>query len=80
MSGDKVEWIGGLPFHTLPNGVKKMTYEEAKRILHPDTTRIALDEIEYYAGFNGKEARIRAVEKACLVACEALDKCIETEK
>lgn len=76
MSKDKVEWIGGLPFHTLPNGVIKMTYEEAKKILHPDTTRAALDEIEYYAGFNGKEARIKAVEKACLVACEALEICI----
>lgn len=45
MSKDKVGWIGGLPFHTLPNGVIKMTYEEAKRILHPDTTKAALDEI-----------------------------------
>ena len=51
-----------------------MTYEEAKRILHPDTTFDALNEIEYYAGFNGKEARLKAVNEACLVACQALDK------
>jgi hypothetical protein len=29
-----------------------MKYEEAKLILHPDTTLIALADIEYYAGFD----------------------------
>ncbi len=57
-----------------------MTYEEAKRILHPDTTVDALTEIEYYAGFNGKEARLKAVDEACVVACEALEKCMKMEK
>lgn len=47
-----------------------MTYEEAKRILHPDTTREALAEI----GFKGKEKSQEAVDEACLMACEALDK------
>ena len=47
-----------------------MTYEEAKRILHPDTTREALAEIE----FKGKEKSQEAVDEACLKACEALDK------
>lgn len=47
-----------------------MTYEEAKRILHPDTTREALAEIE----FKGKEKSQEAVDEACLMACEALDK------
>ena len=47
-----------------------MTYEEAKRILHPDTTRGALAEIE----FKGKEKSQEAVDEACLLACEALDK------
>lgn len=47
-----------------------MTYEEAKRILHPDTTREALAEI----GFKGKEKLQDAVDEACLMACEALDK------
>lgn len=48
-----------------------MTYEEAKRIMHPDTTREALAEIEF---FKGEEGEIAAVDEACLMACEALDK------
>ena len=47
-----------------------MTHEEAKRILHPDTTREALAEI----GFKGKEKSQEAVDEACLMACAALDK------
>ena len=50
-----------------------MNYEEARRILHPDTTLEALAEIEYYAGFNGKEAKLEAVNTACIVACHAMD-------
>lgn len=74
---DSVEWICGLPFHTVPNNRSRiMTYEQAKRILHPDTTLETLAEIEYYAGFNGEEAKRKAVDEACLVACEALDKCM----
>ena len=49
-----------------------MTTEEAIRILDPKTTRDALWEIEYYAGFKGKEAKIAAVEEACRMAVEAL--------
>lgn len=51
-----------------------MTYEEAKRILHPDTTLEALAEIEFLGGFKGKEKSRKAVDEACLMACEALDK------
>ena len=51
-----------------------MTYEEAMKILHPNTTLTALAEVEYYGGFNGKEAKIKAVEEACLLACQALEK------
>ena len=51
-----------------------MTYEEAIKILHPDTTFTALAEVEYYGGFNGQEAKIKAVEEACLLACKALEK------
>lgn len=51
-----------------------MTNEEAKRILHPDTTLEALTEIEYYAGFRGEQAKREAVDEACKVACEALEK------
>ena len=51
-----------------------MTSKEAKRILHPDTTREALAEIEFLGGFHGKEKSREAVDEACLMACEALDK------
>lgn len=51
-----------------------MTEQEAIKILHPDTTSTAIAEIEYYAGFKGREATIKAVEDACVVACEALEK------
>ena len=46
--------------------------KSAIRILHPNTTAEALDEIDYYGGFNGKEAQIKAIEKACLLACEIM--------
>ena len=51
-----------------------MTAQEAFKILHPDTTVEAIAEIKYYAGFKGREAGIKAVEDACVVACEALEK------
>lgn len=51
-----------------------MTAQEAYKILHPDTSRDAIWKVEYYAGFNGKEAGVKAVEDACIVACEALEK------
>ena len=47
-----------------------MTYEEAMKILHPNTTLTALAEVEYYGGFNGQEAKIKAVEEACLLVCK----------
>lgn len=55
------------------NGGYSLTYNEARKILHPNTTLTALAEIEYYAGFNGEEAKRKMVDEACLVACEALD-------
>ncbi|MGN1187127.1 MAG: DUF551 domain-containing protein [Lachnospiraceae bacterium] len=51
-----------------------MTKEEAIRLLDPQTTREALAEIEYYAGFNGKDACIKAIEDACILAIDALEK------
>ena len=45
-----------------------MTAAEAKRIIHPDTTAEALEE------FESENAKIAAVDEACLVACAALDK------
>jgi len=52
---------------------KRMTYDEAIKLLHPDTTRQALAEIEYYNGFNGKQAKIEAINQACLLACETME-------
>ena len=51
-----------------------MTAQEAIKLLHPDTTKEAIAEIKYYCGFHGKEAAIKAIEEACLLACEALEK------
>lgn len=51
-----------------------MTVEDAIKLLHPSTTAEALAEIECYGGFNGKQAKVEAVNTACLVACEALEK------
>lgn len=49
-----------------------MTREEAARILDPETSREALDEIEYYGGFRGYEAVLEAVNEACRIAAEVL--------
>lgn len=44
-----------------------MDYQEARRLLHPDTTRDAIWEIE------DKKEAIKKIEEACLVACEAIN-------
>lgn len=49
-----------------------MDLHEAYEILHPDTTRQKLAEIEYYGGFAGQQKAIEAVNEACVVACEAI--------
>lgn len=54
-----------------------MEYKQAIRLLHPNTTAEALREIEYYNGFNGAEARIKVVEEACILACEAMEKVMQ---
>lgn len=53
-----------------------MTAKEAIEILHPDTTARTLLRIEYsgYGDLNGKQAMKEAVDDACLMACEALEK------
>ena len=51
-----------------------MTNKEAIMLLNPKTTASALAEIEYYNGFRGKEACIEAIEDACRLAIEALEK------
>lgn len=45
-----------------------MTAAEAKRIIHPGTT------LEALAEFESENAKVAAVDEACLVACAALDK------
>ena len=57
-----------------------MTLEQAIRILHPETTREALAEVEYYGGFNGQHAQIQAVNDACLLACDVMGKEIEKQQ
>ena len=51
-----------------------MTNEEAIMLLNPSTRILALAEIEYYHGFRGQEACIKAKEDACILAVEALEK------
>ena len=53
-------------------GEAEMTREEAIRILDPETTGEALAEIEYYNGFNGRNAAVQAVSDACILAVAAL--------
>ena len=56
-----------------------MTDEQAHKILHPSTSKEAIAEIDYYNGFN-REAGIKIVEEACLVACNALEKMAGIER
>lgn len=51
-----------------------MDYCEAKRLLHPDTTRDAIWEIE------DEQKAIKKIEEACLVACDAIDELQEYKK
>ena len=50
-----------------------MTKEEAIKILHPYTSKSALE------GYD-REHSIAVVEEACIVACAALEKLIKIEK
>lgn len=51
-----------------------MSIEQAIRLLHPETTAEAIAEIKYYGGFHGNAAALDAINDACIVACEALEK------
>lgn len=51
-----------------------MKNKEAIMLLNPITKALALAEIEYYHGFRGQEACIKAIEDACILAVEALGK------
>ena len=54
-----------------------MTIKEAIRILDLRTTVAALAEIGYYAGFRSHEAKLEAVNEACILACEVMEKYLE---
>jgi hypothetical protein len=51
-----------------------MTEKQAIRLLHPDTTAEAIAEIEYKHGFRGKQAAVNKINKACVIACKAMEK------
>lgn len=51
-----------------------MKNKEAIMLLNPITKALALAKIEYYHGFRGQEACIKAIEDACILAVEALEK------
>lgn len=57
-----------------------MTMREAIRILDPETTREAIAEIEYYAGFKGREAAIQAVDDACRIACDVMRRALKAQE
>ena len=57
-----------------------MTKEEAIRILDPVTSMDELVEIEYYAGFRGKEEARKAVDNACVLAVAAIREQEEREQ
>lgn len=44
-----------------------MDYQEAKRLLHPETTRDAIWEIA------DKQDAIKKINEACVIACDAID-------
>ena len=48
-----------------------MTYEEAIRILHPNSALHTLAE------FHEKDAARKAIDEACLLACEALSRDVD---
>ena len=50
-----------------------MDYQEAKRLLHPDTTRDAIWEIA------DKQEALKKINEACLLACEAMDELQELQ-
>jgi len=66
---------GKKPEERYQNKIKKeITKKESIRLLHPDTTREALSEYEYFGGLEGNRAVIAVIEAACLLACDALEK------
>lgn len=51
-----------------------MKVEQAIKLLNPDTMAGEIAEIEYKYGFGGKEAAAHKINKACKIACKAMEK------
>lgn len=51
-----------------------MTYEEAQKLLHPDSVCEAIAEIEYYCGLSGKETAMAKMNEARLIAYNLCNK------
>lgn len=50
-----------------------MTFEEAARLINPDTCTEALEEYKHL----GEERAVKAMEEACELACKALERMSE---
>lgn len=57
-----------------------MTINQAIRILDPDTSAEALEEIEYYGGLHGREKMVAACDEACRIAVRIMRKYLEERK
>lgn len=56
----------------VPEPSGEMSVEQAVAILNPETSREALAAYEYYGGFHGREAGVKACEEACRVAVQIM--------
>ena len=57
-----------------------VTINQAIRILDPETTAVALGEIEYYGGLHGHEKMVAACDEACRMAVRIMRKYMEEQK
>lgn len=65
-----IEEREAMPAYPIKSG--DMTLEQAIAILEPKTSRAALYEYQYYGGFSGEEAKIKACEEACRIAAAVM--------
>lgn len=54
--------------------MEEMTVERAIKILHPATSATEIAKIECHAGFAGKSTVVKEVDKACVIACETMER------
>lgn len=64
----------------MPEEPGKMSIEQAVALLNPETTAQALAEYEYYGGFRGREAGVKACEEACRVAVKIMREKLSAER